>query len=181
MLFAYSNFSHYVNRFSMYDQIQNGNPKGDHFYAFHVGPALIISFSTEFYYWPSLFNETNKQIQEKWMKSILIEANRGTNRAKHPWILVFGHRPMYCTNDRKDPDCYENALIMRSRLEDMFFEYGVDLAIWAHEHTYERTYPVYRDQIRVNYTSLEPYTNPGAPVHIVTGSAVSYLIFFFVK
>ena len=48
----------------------------------------------------------------------------------------------------------------RFALEPLLAEYGVDLAVWAHEHTYERLFPVY------NYTvyngSLEyPYTNPG--------------------
>lgn len=28
-------------------------------------------------------------------------------------------------------------------LERLFYKYGVDLEIWAHEHTYERMYPVY--------------------------------------
>ena len=26
------------------------------------------------------------------------EANKPKNRAKRPWIVVYGHRPMYCTN-----------------------------------------------------------------------------------
>jgi len=49
---------------------------------------------------------------------------------------------------------------------------GVDLEIWAHEHSYERTWPLY-DYNVYNGSVDEPYTDPGAPVHIVTGSAVS--------
>jgi len=36
---------------------------------------------------------------------------------------------------------------------------------------YERMWPVY-DYTVYNGSYLEPYTNPGAPVHITSGSAV---------
>lgn len=57
----------------------------------------------------------------------------------------------------------------------MFYEYGVDLEIWAHEHSYERLWPVY-DNVIYNGTLDEPYKNPQAPVHIITGSAVSIIL-----
>jgi hypothetical protein len=47
---------------------------------------------------------------------------------------------------------------------------GVDVMIWAHEHSYERMWPVYN---RTVYNGTEsPYVDPPAPLHIVTGSAV---------
>lgn len=57
-------------------------------------------------------------------------------------------------------------------LEDIFYEYGVDLEIWAHEHSYERLWPIYNFKV-YNGSYEEPYRNPRAPVHIITGSAVS--------
>ena len=49
--------------------------------------------------------------------------------------------------------------------EQLFFYSAFSVEIWAHEHSYERLFPIY------NYTVLngsieEPYTNPRAPVHI---------------
>ena len=32
-------------------------------------------------------------------------------------------------------------------VEDLFYQYGVDMIFTGHEHNYERTYPVYRDQV----------------------------------
>ena len=32
-------------------------------------------------------------------------------------------------------------------VEDLFYQYGVDMVFTGHEHNYERTYPVYRDQV----------------------------------
>lgn len=54
----------------------------------------------------------------------------------------------------------------------MFNTYGVDLSIWAHEHSYERMWPLYNYKV-MNGSVEEPYTNPRATVHITTGSAVS--------
>ncbi|CAG9101315.1 unnamed protein product [Plutella xylostella] len=56
------------------------------------------------------------------------------------------------------------------RLEPLLKQFGVDLVIWAHEHSYERTWPLYDNKV-YNGSLEQPYVNPGAPVHIVTGSA----------
>ena len=50
---------------------------------------------------------------------------------------------------------------------------GVDIALWAHEHEYQRMWPVYDRKVYNGTTSSNPYEDPGAPVHLVTGSAVS--------
>lgn len=92
------------------------------------------------------------------------------------------HRPMYCTNSDKD-DCtkFDDRVrvglpyIKKYGLEELFFKYGVDLEIWAHEHSYERLWPVF------NYTVLNgsyeaPYTNPRGPVHIGWLATISIVI-----
>lgn len=60
----------------------------------------------------------------------------------------------------------------RFGMEKLLYDYGVDLAIWAHEHSYERLWPLYNYNIQ-NGSYTEPYRNPRAPVHIITGSAVN--------
>ena len=61
-------------------------------------------------------------------------------------------------------------------LEEVLYDYQVDVAIWAHVHSYARMWPVY------NYTVFnqthEPYVNPKATVHIITGSGVRFLLHF---
>ena len=49
---------------------------------------------------------------------------------------------------------------MQHALDSLLYKYKVDLAFWAHYHSYERTCPVYQRQC-----------TPGAPVHIVVGTA----------
>lgn len=62
-------------------------------------------------------------------------------------------------------------------LEDLFYRYGVDIELWGHEHLYERMWPVY-DRKVYNGSDSHPYSDPKAPVHIITGSAVSFKTFF---
>ena len=53
--------------------------------------------------------------------------------------------------------------------DDLLYEYGVDISFWAHEHSYERTFPVYNMTV-MNGTG-SAYKDPGATVHIINGAA----------
>uniref|UniRef100_A0A2A4JZY1 Purple acid phosphatase n=1 Tax=Heliothis virescens TaxID=7102 RepID=A0A2A4JZY1_HELVI len=159
------NFSNYASRFSM--------PGRDSslFYSFDVGPVHFVSISTEVYYFTE-FGEELIDHQYDWVKSDLEKANLPENRLERPWIVMFGHRPMYCSNI--DPDCDSEltrfGIDGKWALEPFLKDYGVDLVIWAHDHSYERTYPLYDGKVHKG-SEEEPYVNPGAPVHIITGSA----------
>ncbi|KAJ1524563.1 hypothetical protein ONE63_011050 [Megalurothrips usitatus] len=164
------NFSNYRARFSM-----PGDTEGL-WYSFNMGPIHFVSLTTEVYY---NFNYGMKQLvkQYYWLENDLKEASIPENRLKRPWIITYGHRPMYCSNDDYD-DCRQHSTFVRSGipflkwfgLEDLLYRYGVDLSIWAHEHSYERLWPVYDYKV-LNGSTSEPYRNPRATVHIVTGSA----------
>jgi len=160
----------------------------NHFYSFNIGPAHIVSFSTEFYYFTEYgWDQIGKQF--KWLENDLIEANKPENRAQRPWIITMGHRSLYgsCT----DIQCqgFERKILRQGikiknegpvmyGLEDLFYKYGVDLEFYGHEHNYQRLYPVYNNKI-FNGTKSDPYLNPKAPIHIVTGSAVSLGLYEF--
>ncbi|CAK9815267.1 Acid phosphatase type 7 [Anthophora plagiata] len=164
------NFSNYRSRFTM-----PGDSEGS-WYSFNIGPVHFIGIDTEVYYF---MNYGLKQLvkQYQWLEKDLIEANMPKNRARQPWIVTFGHRPMYCSNKNAD-DCTNHQSLVRVglpflnwfSLEDLFFKYKVDLLLWAHEHSYERLWPMYNFKVQ-NGSYDEPYTNYKAPVHIVTGSA----------
>ncbi|XP_052767645.1 acid phosphatase type 7-like [Mya arenaria] len=166
------NFTHYKRRFSMPSD-ENGDLM---FYSFNMGPVHFISLSTEYYFFIQ-YGLVQALRQYYWLLDDLKEANKPENRKQRPWIIAYGHRPMYCSNTDKD-DCTKHHSIVRDGipvihkygLEQMFYDYGVDLAIWAHEHSYERLWPVFDDKV-YNGSKTEPYTNPKAPVHIITGSA----------
>jgi hypothetical protein len=149
----------------------------NHFYSVNIGPVHLIGFSSEFYYFTNYGTDQIKA-QYDWLLNDLQTAALPENRAKQPWIITMAHRPMYCTN-ADDDDCtkFDDRVrvgmpgpTLEYGLEDMFYQYGVDLTFWAHEHSYERLWPIYNYTV-MNGSAEEPYTNPGAPVHITTGSA----------
>jgi len=171
------NFSNYKNRFSM-----PGGDGNSMFWSLDIGKVHIISFNTEVYFPVEYGSPTQAQVQFDWLERDLIEANK--NRENYPWIVVMGHKPMYCSTNDGGEFLSENVLcnnvdenvvrVGRPQygmlgLEDLFYKHGVDLQFYAHEHSYERLWPVYNKKV-CNGTGKNPYDNPPAPVHIVTGA-----------
>ncbi|XP_048586693.1 acid phosphatase type 7 isoform X1 [Nematostella vectensis] len=164
------NFSNYRFRFSM-----PGNTESL-YYSFNIGPVHFISISTEFYFFTDYGLELIDH-QYAWLENDLKEAAAPENRTLRPWIFLMGHRPMYCSNtDHDDCTMHESRVrtgipeLNKPGLEDILYKYGADVLIWAHEHSYEKLFPVYNRQM-CNGSKEAPYTNPCAPVHIITGSA----------
>ena len=54
-------------------------------------------------------------------------------------------------------------------------QYNVDMIFWGHTHNYERFLPFY-DYETYNGTVEDPYMNPMAPVHIISGSGVKIFL-----
>ncbi|XP_065920095.1 acid phosphatase type 7-like isoform X2 [Dysidea avara] len=161
------NFSHYINRFAM--------PGGhaNYYYSWDVGNAHFVIFSTEVYFYTEYGVELIGE-QYNWLEQDLKEVN---SRKDRPWIITGAHRPMYCSTNDND-DCDQRESIIRTgyssshlyALEPLFYKYGVDIALWAHEHEYQRMWPVYNRTV-YNGSDSEPYMDPKAPVHLITGSA----------
>jgi len=164
-------FLQYRSRFSM----PNYTTTESLYYSFDLGPVHFVAVSTELYYFLDQFERVKAQYE--WLDADLKAANDPAARSARPWIVLFGHRPMYCSNKDSD-DCTNVNCRTRVGLpegnkqvygmEPLLAKYGVDLSIWAHEHSYERLYPVYNYTV---YSDDNAYINPKAPVHITTGSA----------
>jgi len=110
--------------------------------------------------------------QYKWLDQDLEQARE--NGAD--WIVVYGHRPMYCSNV-DGTDCTYDAEVLRRGvngttqwgLEEILGRHKVDIYLCGHEHSYERTFPVYQGvwEKQLNHT----FINPESPTHIISGSA----------
>jgi hypothetical protein len=159
----------------------------NHYYSFTIGSARVLSFSTEFYYYHQ-FGWDQIRNQYHWLEAELREANRPENRRHRPWIITMAHKPLYCqTRDHQCSDIdgtgfqrhrLRKGIKMRGNgplkygLEYLLHKYAVDLQLYAHEHNYQRLFPVYDNHV-YNGTAHNPYLNPTEPVVITTGSAVS--------
>lgn len=73
------------------------------------------------------------------------------------WIVVFFHKPMYTS-----PNHHSASSTMQTAYGPMFDKYHVDLVLFGHNHSYERTFP-----IKYNPSS------PGSPT-VVSRDTTSY-------
>ncbi|CAK8992480.1 unnamed protein product [Durusdinium trenchii] len=146
----FNNFTGYEVRFTMPGAAASN---GNLWYSFDYGGVHFMTFSTEHHL----------NIQLPFIKADLEIAS--ANRETVPWIVVFAHKPLYCsTNDYYD--CEIHSLYLRKELEPLFQAYQVDLFLGGHLHNYERTWPVVQ-----NVTVAKSYSNPKATVHAVIGNA----------
>ncbi|XP_033101535.1 acid phosphatase type 7-like isoform X2 [Anneissia japonica] len=151
------NFNHYRYRFSM-PNTDWPIPLNKMWYSFNMGKVHFVIYSTEVFFTSGPVDE-----QYQWLQADLTQANQ--NRDKQPWVIALGHRPMYCSNTDGD-DCTREFSDVRLGLEDLFHSYGVDVVFQGHEHSYERLYPIINYQV-----TARNYTDPEAPVHIISGAA----------
>lgn len=154
-----SNFTNYKVRFRMPGNTDNM------FYTYKIGKVLFVVISTEVFY-EGKDRDLVKRNQIIWLENVLKEANEEENRKERPWIIVAGHRPMYCSTTIAEmcPNTY-----IQNEFEDLFIQYGVDLVFAGHEHDYERSYPIHRGTACGFDESV--YLNPCAPIYIISGSA----------
>ena len=167
-----ANFSHYDNLFAMQDQ--RSGQINNHFYSTTIGPVRIIGISTEFYYFV-IYGTSQIGNQYRWLEQELREANKPENRNKHPWVVVVGHRPLYCTSNHGthcsiDYRALRHGWFGSYGLDRLFYDHQVDVYFSGHMHVYERMFPVFDGHGNASRLP-SPYENPWAPVHVIAGSA----------
>lgn len=119
-------------------------------YSFDYSGVRFISFNSDDYQNPE---------QLKWFDDLLARTKQDDAVR---WVVVFMHHPLYSSNVRR---LNNTGLIevMRPRLEAG----GVDLVLTGHNHNYERSYALMRDQV-TNH-SPNQYRRGGGIVYVVSG------------
>lgn len=56
--------------------------------------------------------QLNKYQTFLYIYNLLQEAAKPENRAKRPWIITMGHRPMYCSNNDNDDCTHHESLVI---------------------------------------------------------------------
>ncbi|CAM9954384.1 unnamed protein product [Hapterophycus canaliculatus] len=145
-------------------------------YGFDFGPIHFTVMSTEHDFSPG-----SKQHE------FIEEDLSGVDREKTPWLVFTGHRPMYVNSGGPgagecedaaalEPHCANDQPVskaLRSALEPLLVDHQVDLALYGHHHSYQRTCKV-ANEVCLGMSSDDPAVqNQGyrAPVHVVLGMA----------
>jgi len=135
-----------VNRFHMPE-----NGLGLFWYSYDYGMVHMIMLSFEHDFRPG-------SPQYIWLEKDL----KSVDRTKTPFVMVGAHRPMYCSEAVYID--FVIALRLQQYLEDLLYTYKVDVCLWAHYHSYERTCKVYRNECRKD-----------GILHLVVGAGGQYL------
>jgi hypothetical protein len=169
----FRNFEHYLHHFLM--------PEPSLYYSVQIGAATFLVLNTELnrsnadkYKKYASFLEKSLLTYSRWLNAELHRIN--LNRHQVPWLIVLGHRPLYCSKNEHSEMitrvCELQAEEMRRMYEALFKLHKVDLYIAGHLHLYERTLPVYRGEVRGNYSlDDEVFVDIEAPIHVVNGVA----------
>eukprot|EP00744_Colponema_vietnamica_P002168 GILI01003467.1.p1 GENE.GILI01003467.1~~GILI01003467.1.p1 ORF type:complete len:517 (+),score=158.39 GILI01003467.1:27-1553(+) len=132
------------------------NGHGNNWYSFDYGFIHFVFMSTE-----HDFAQGSEQF--KWLLNDLASVDR----SRTPWVIFSGHRPMYSSNEAKE----DTSERLRKEIEPMLISTKVDLALWGHVHSYERTCALERQQCMTNFNKDDELTVEGYPVHVVIGMA----------
>jgi hypothetical protein len=98
--------------------------------------------------------------QFRWLQRDLAAAH--ANRGQVPWVLLITHRPMYHTAAHHGMcsgggDWY--ACKFRALYEPLLYRYRVNVLAGGHSHHYQRSAPMFREQL-----------DPNGTVHLVVGT-----------
>ncbi|KAK9804531.1 hypothetical protein WJX73_005386 [Symbiochloris irregularis] len=142
-----------------------GPSSGAAWYSYDHGPIHFVTYSTEYD-----FNAGSPQYE------FIVTDLQNVNRTLTPWVVLNGHRPIYTTSSSGGgfSSVTTVARDLRNALEDVLYQYEVDLSWHGHDHIYERTCPVYQSE-------CQPANADGtqsAPVHVVIGHSGYELSWF---
>ena len=85
------------------------------------------------------YNQGSPQLE--WLKDDLASIDR----AKTPFVVGVLHAPWYNSNMHHSNETEE--FFFAQSAEDLMHDYKVDLILAGHVHAYERSYPVYHNQV----------------------------------
>ena len=174
-----STLENYMNRFQM-----PGNTSGL-WYSFNAGLVHFIAYDTELVY-----QDQYSYLQPQMMEFIQNDID-SYDKEKYPWLIVFGHKMMYCSADWSNPngreyenplyemlghkrfyDCTTESTYLRGIFEDVWYNNKVDMVIASHIHAYERLGPAYNNQsmpCEVETDNNHTCIGASAPIYPVTG------------
>lgn len=117
------------------------------------------------------FSDLENTEQYKFVKNDLSKASKNPNLK---WIIVMSHRQFY-SSSCGDHDSCEPIKKMRDAYHPLFERYGVDLLFSGHAHNYERTYPLFYNNMNSSEPIIEEknktdYKSPKGMFQIIVGT-----------
>jgi len=129
-------------------------------YSFDYGPVHFTVISSE-------HDFTHGSKQFRWIVSDFQKVDRSNT----PWLLFASHRPMYVSSlahgDGTSDEDQDVAELLQQNLEPLLLKYQVDVAVYGHHHSYQRSCQI----VNGKCVSSSSRAKAQAPVHVVVGMA----------
>lgn len=155
-----SRFNQYMRHFSLDSPFYSFDYKNIHFLAMATGTDTVIPYAPR----SPQYNFVNDDLAQ------------ASNNENIDWIIVLGYRPFYSS-----PTAHPGPQNLRNTYPPLFEKYGVDLVLTAHNHNYQRTYPILSNSERPGNPIIKDgnntsdYKNPGAPIYVTAGTGGAIL------
>jgi calcineurin-like phosphoesterase family protein len=140
----------YMSHFNLTKQFYSFNYQNVHF--------LAISSYVPQSEWSEQYNFVNRDLA-------LASSNSSID-----WIVVYHHEMQYTS----PTDLHGSNSNLRDTFHPLFDKYGVDLVLQAHNHAYERTYPLEYNSANsrspiITDTSTSIYNDPTGVIYVTVG------------
>jgi hypothetical protein len=132
------------------------------YYYLDVQNVHFLAISTE------IQNESDKIDQLNFVKNDLYNASANPDI---DWIVVYFHKQAYTSPGGNVPDT-----IMRDTYHPLFDKYNVDIVLQAHNHNYQRSYPLNYNEvdldnpIKVSNETNNYYSDLSSPIFVTVGT-----------
>ncbi len=156
---------HDYNSDSLLKQYKNHFNMSEEYYSFNYENVHFIALATEIPF------DTNSS-QYNFTKNDLEAASKNPDIN---WTIVYSYRPQYSS-----PSEHPGNSILRDLYHPLFQKYNVDIVLQAHNHNYQRSYPInYNNESSssplVTDNDIKSYKDPAAQVYVTVGTGGSTL------
>ncbi|MGA9909476.1 MAG: metallophosphoesterase, partial [Nitrososphaeraceae archaeon] len=150
---------------SVLKQYKNHFNMSQEYYSFNYENVHFIALATEI---PFDINSS----QYNFVKNDLEAASKNPDIN---WTIVYSYRPQYSS-----PSEHPGNNFLRDLYHPLFQKYNVDIILQAHNHNYQRTYPInYNNESSssplVTDNDIKSYKDPAGQVYVTVGTGGSVL------
>jgi predicted phosphodiesterase len=144
------------------------------YYSFDYNNIHFLMMDSESSYLPGAdpnFFDLNKTEQYHFVENDLSEIS---NNPAIKWIIVMNHRQFYSSVCGEHDSC-DPIKKLRDAYHPLFQRYGVDVLFSGHAHNYQRTYPLFYNDINSSQPIIEQngkteYKSPKGMFQIIAGT-----------
>jgi predicted phosphodiesterase len=173
--------NHDVETTSLLNQYMSHFNLTKQFYSFNYQNIHFTVLSTEL-----LRNDGEAKEQYEFVNNDLASVASDPNI---DWIVVYYHKEAYISPYADSPNkewSRAASIAFRDTYHPLFEKYGVDLVLQAHNHNYERSYPIKYNNANsslpiVTDANANNYSNPEGQIFVTVGTAGQRSYFFLAK